>query len=253
MYSSIPRAVRDHKHVFLAACECLSWQMHLPPLGVLKGTAGLRNMTANAAGADSPEEVTPQPQEPKEQPSEVVSKSKEESEVVTHKYPGLQRLIQARPRNDDQSAFTLGLYSAAVGSDVATIALQSGVNISGSEMGLFHGALSSDFYTELKDEERMYPPGVMEDMQMEVLRRSNISMPCKKNQRVYGTVYALDRKRVFIDAGHSNLAQLNRQVRSLRHLSHTIVAYNFTILSCCHVTAISSLPAPVCRSCLCGT
>lgn len=139
-----------------------------------------------------------------------------QSDARVQQYPGLQRLIQSIPRNDDRSAFPLGLFSAASASDEATIALQSGVNLAGPEMGLFQGALSSTLYPQEDEDDRMYPAHVIEDIQMEVLRRNNISMPCKKNQRVYGTVYAVDRKRVWINVGHDSLAQLSRSVRRLR-------------------------------------
>lgn len=243
---SFNRRLLDHKQLLLATCERFSWQIPLPSLGACVMAGAVRWAGGNAA---------PSPQQRQHKSADVASTQQKlamQNDARVQQYPALQRLIQTLPPNDDRSAFPLGLYSAASGSDVASIALQSGANISGEEMGRFQGALSSTAYPEFEDEDRMYPAGVMEDIQMEVLRRNNISMPCKKNQRIYGTVYAVDKKRVWVDVGHSGLAQLGRSVRYPAHCKiSSVYVYHLAPLSCSW--AVLLLTDSAFRSCLSRT
>lgn len=211
MHSFAARRILDQKQSFVGVCELLSCQTPLPPLGVCFSVGGSRSAGGDARPA-VPQQRLPQEQGAVNSAPGQHTRAAQSDGGVQHS-PALERLIQSIEPKEDRSAFPLGLYSASSGSDIMTIALQCGARIGSQEMGMFQSALASTAYPEPSDEERMYPAGVMEDIQMEVLRRNNISMPCKKNQRVYGTVYAVDKKRVWIDVGHTDLAQLSRSVR----------------------------------------
>jgi hypothetical protein len=146
-----------------------------------------------------------------EQPAEVTSGEASDEQAIQE----LERMVQmAQPGAVDLNHLPLAMYSAAHKDDRTTIAIQAGTNICGPELKRFKDAFSTSAYPDLPPSDRMYPPGTMEDMQLEVLRRNNMSMPCKKNQRVYGTVYAVDKKRAWVDVGHSSLAVLGVQVRN---------------------------------------
>jgi hypothetical protein len=232
------RRLLDKKELLLATCDHVSGHPLSPVEACITACGVVRWASGNPGLLETPQRT--QEQRSAEGAS-VQKKSGTHNNVRVQQYPALQRLIQSLPRNDDRSAFPLGLYSAESGCEVTTIALQSGVNMAGHEMGMFQGAITSTLYPKCREEEQMYPRGVMEDIQMEVLRRNNISMPCKKNQRVYGTVYAVDRKRVWVDVGHTNLAQLSRSVRRL-----LIIANNRSIL-----LFTTLVPSSTCRWGLC--
>lgn len=93
------------------------------------------------------------------------------------------------------------------------LARRSGADLTATEHRYFMQEMRMRAYPELRDEERLYPEGVLEDTQLELMRRHNLTMPCKKNQRIYGTVYAVSKQRVWVDIGHTSLAILNRKVR----------------------------------------
>ena len=211
MHSFPSRRLLDHKQSFLGAWEVLSSQIPLPLFGACS-TAGGAVRSAGSSAPSSPQERKPHERKP---PDSITGQHKPaaQSDVRVRQSPALERLIQSIPVTEDRSAFPLGLYSAASGNDTVTMALQCGASLSGQSMSMFQGAMSSTEYPECSEEDQMYPAGVMEDVQTEILRRNNISMPCKKNQRVYGTVYAVDRKRVWVDVGHTSSAQLSRSVR----------------------------------------
>lgn len=75
---------------------------------------------------------------------------------------------------------------------------------SGADLSTLDGGLKVT-YPAIPEEQRLYPRGTVEDAQLDLIRRSNISMPCKLNQRVYGTVIAVEKKRVWVDAGHTTV------------------------------------------------
>jgi hypothetical protein len=204
------RRLLDQKRLFLATFDHVSGHHLWHAEARITACSGVRWASENPEQLATPNGTQ---EERSVEGASVKKESEPHRDTYAQQYPALQSLIQSLPRNDDRSAFPLGLHSAESGCEVTTIALQSGVNLAGQEMRMFHTAMASSQYPKCHEAEQMYPSGVMEDTQMEILRRNNISMPCKKNQRVYGTVYAVDRKRVWVDVGHTTLAQLSRSVR----------------------------------------
>lgn len=67
-------------------------------------------------------------------------------------------------------------------------------------------------YPELPLEDQQYPQDSLEANQMAALRRHNVTMPCRTNQRIYGTVMAVDKDRVYVDAGNGEPHRFNKQV-----------------------------------------
>jgi hypothetical protein len=95
---------------------------------------------------------------------------------------------------------------------LSVLARATGAKLISDEARCFDNEIRIRKYPEPQDHERLYPPGTLEDTQMELIRRHNSSMPCKKNQRIYGTVYAVSKERVWVDIGIASLAILSRKV-----------------------------------------
>lgn len=114
------------------------------------------------------------------------------------------------------SALTRHLVNMPPGPEkhLFNLARRSGADLTATEHRYFMQEMRVRTYPELRDEERLYPEGVLEDTQLELMRRHNLTMPCKKNQRIYGTVYAVSKQRVWVDVGHTALAILSRKVRA---------------------------------------
>jgi hypothetical protein len=94
---------------------------------------------------------------------------------------------------------------------VFTIARAAGANLVGQEY-LHYMKEMSKRYPPLEPGAMLYPEGTLEGVQMNLLRRSNMSMPCKTNQIVYGTVYVVTKQRIWVDVGHGSLALFNLKV-----------------------------------------
>ena len=92
------------------------------------------------------------------------------------------------------------------------IAKAAGFRMSVNTEKQVHSALHSTEYPPLDESQRLYPQGTLEDTQVELLRRSNLSMPCLIGQRVQATVYAVTKFRVWVDVGNS-LTVIGRKVR----------------------------------------
>ena len=122
-------------------------------------------------------------------------------------------LGSATDMGEPNAASLLSLYSTTHDDNVITVAGQCGANLAGQELRRLKQSFSTS-YPEVPQDDLLYPPGVLEDTQMQVIRRHNISMPCKHNQRIYGTVYAYNEDRAWVDVGHSSLAIFNRSVRA---------------------------------------
>jgi hypothetical protein len=104
-----------------------------------------------------------------------------------------------------------------------TMGRAAGVNLAGQEYEQFLEAMQTPYPSVGHEESeggasKLYPAGTLEDLQMEMLRRCNITMPCKTNQLVYGTIYAVSKNRRWVDVGHSTLAMFNRKVRRAVHI-----------------------------------
>lgn len=122
-------------------------------------------------------------------------------------------LASATDTYEPNATSLMNLYSTTHDDDVITVATQCGANLAGQELRRLKDSFAAA-YPRVDPDDLLYPPGVLEDVQMQVVRRHNISMPCKHNQRIYGTVYAYNEERAWVDVGHSSLAIFKRSVRA---------------------------------------
>lgn len=148
-------------------------------------------------------------------------------------------LASASDAQEPNAASLVHLYSAANDDDVVTVAAQCGARLTGQELRRLQESFTAASYPAVSMKHLLYPPGAVEDIQMQVIRRHNLSMPCKHNQRIYGTVYAHNQERAWVDVGHSALAIFKRSVCTSCFLPATYVL--------CVLGAYMSLLA--CRSC----
>jgi hypothetical protein len=126
----------------------------------------------------------------------------------------------ARTGRSDTYACSYASRRIATEQDIAcrrllTVARAAGVNLQDLDSGVLLNAMGSNGYPAISahsNDGSLYPSGTLENLQLDMLRRSNMSMPCKKNQHVYGTVYVVTKQRVWVDVGHSSLAMFNRKV-----------------------------------------
>lgn len=136
-----------------------------------------------------------------------------ESSSITGKDSSIDSILASATDAQEPNAATLmHLHSATTGEDIVTVAGQCGARLTGQELRRLKDSFSSLPYPKVPEKDLLYPPGVIEDTQMQVIRRHNISMPCKHNQRIYGTVYAKNEDRAWVDIGHSTLAIFKRSV-----------------------------------------
>lgn len=119
-------------------------------------------------------------------------------------------LASASDVEEPNAASLVHFHSATSNDDIVTVAGQCGAKLTGQELRRLKEAFSASAYPAVPKDDLLYPPGVIEDIQMQVIRRHNLSMPCKHNQRVYGTVYAHNEDRAWVDVGHSALAIFKR-------------------------------------------
>ena len=92
------------------------------------------------------------------------------------------------------------------------IARAAGCDLMGHEYEAFKQACATPF-PRISDTPQLHDRFGLEGVQLELVRRSNVSMPCQENQRVYGTVYTVAKNKVWVDVGHSSLAVVHRKVR----------------------------------------
>lgn len=121
-------------------------------------------------------------------------------------------LASASDAEEPNAASLVHLYSATNDDDIVTVAGQCGAKLTGQELRRLKDSFTAAAYPAVPMKDLLYPPGAVEDMQMQVIRRHNLSMPCKHNQRIYGTVYAHNQQRAWVDVGHSALAIFKRSV-----------------------------------------
>jgi hypothetical protein len=163
--------------------------------------AGLEDAQLDAGRADA------QLDQKSQQPYAITDKRLESCDVTTESL--LVRHQASLPFGPKQYLFNL--------------AKSSGAQLIGDAYHYFEHEMRTRAYPELQNHERLYPPGVLEDTQMELLRRHNMSMPCKKNQRIYGTVYATAKQRVWVDIGYTTLSIVHLKVRCLtRRMLHRL-------------------------------
>lgn len=159
-------------------------------------------------------------------------------------------LASASDVEEPNAASLVHFHSATSNDDIVTVAGQCGAKLTGQELRRLKEAFSASAYPAVPKDDLLYPPGVIEDIQMQVIRRHNLSMPCKHNQRVYGTVYAHNEDRAWVDVGHSALAIFKRTVRinatptCITHQFHHTVAAEFHQLMCVQELMVSNLAPP---------
>ena len=100
------------------------------------------------------------------------------------------------------------------------IAKVSGYPLAGADSVAALQSSMRDAYPPQAQSTRLYPPGTLEDTQLEILRRNNLSMPCQEGQRVYGSVFCVTKHRVWVEVGNS-LTVLGRKVRCALTLSNS--------------------------------